>query len=62
MSSTTTDADQVYRDLRRVPRGMKRCGVLRAGVPCTTLIPTTAYACSQCHEALVHELERMAEQ
>ncbi len=41
---------------------MKRCAMIRNGVHCEVLIPEHQAACAGCCEALLRELERMADE
>jgi hypothetical protein len=42
--------------------GIKRCGIVRHGKACGTVIPLSARACAECHASVVAELERMADE
>jgi hypothetical protein len=42
--------------------GIKRCGIVRRGVACGTVIPVSARACAECAASVVAELERMADE
>jgi len=41
--------------------GIKRCGVLRKGIPCDVLISTERSACDDCCQDVLEVLERMAD-
>ena len=41
--------------------GIKRCGVIRNGIPCDVLISEKRSACPDCCAALLAELERLAD-